>query len=675
MNKLIETLGLTFLFGALVGALEGIGLMHFIGLRFRQPLSEVVDIQWQYGLIGLVFIPIAFGMAKLCRLPHKAGVELASWSFLGFAWVILNWWIQGQVFRNEPITSMRSLGVLLVSGLLVFVLFWVIRKIQGKAALGFLIAALLALPAYAQLSFQRHTPPPTTPASSENMPDITVVVIDTLRADHLGMYGYERPDGERTSPFLDGLAEQGMVFEKAWSQAPWTRPSMAALHSGLFCSGHTVNETLDMLPDDVVTMAEMAHSMGYRTGGFSANANVGVTYGFDQGFEKLWTVGQQRTLTSYSRWGELQHKVINQMLGGFLWDGADYAELVNAKTFEWLDSVASDTRPKFTYVHYIDPHTPYAPPEGGWHFATGPDDLSVLQQYLGKRGNVEEFPFGAFDDPGQDIIDLVIKAYDAEIRYVDGEMENLVAKLKELGQLDDNDWLIITADHGEEFYERGGWGHGHSLFEDQIHVPLIVLGPDMHNGKRQAQEVNLLDVHTTIADVTGFTPRPLSPGVSLRPLGDGEYHEDEERILFSERLQGTRKLYAARKADQKIITRVGDRAAQGEEVEFDELTMWFDLEINPEEHPGFDFRTLIDSPNQGWRELPVFQDPPDELAALMEYARKPEYAQKGAVKSALAQMSAQDLKTMQDLGYLDENLKPIAGGAGHAVTSDNEKND
>lgn len=672
MKKLIDTLGLTFLFGALVGALEGVGLMHFIGLRFGQPVAEVFDIEWQYGLIGLVFLPIAFGMAKLLRLPHKAGVELASWSFLGFAWVILNWWIQGQVFRNESITSMRSLGVLLGSAVLVFVLHWAIRKIQGKAALGALIASLLALPVYAQFTFQRHTAPSTTPASQADLPDITVVVIDTLRADHLGMYGYERSDGEQTSPFMDGLAKQGVIFESAWSQAPWTRPSMAALHSGLFCSGHTVNETLDLLPDEVVTMAEMAHAMGYRTGGFSANANVGVTYGFDQGFEKLWTVGQQRTLASYSRWGELQHKVINQMLGGFLWDGADYAELVNQQTFEWLDSVADDDRPKFTYVHYIDPHTPYEPPEGGWHFATGPDDLTVLQPFLGKRGHVQEFPFGAFDDPGQEIVDLVIKAYDAEIRYVDSEMENLIAKLKDLGQLDANDWLFITSDHGEEFYERGGWGHGHSLFEDQVHVPLIVLGPDMKQNARQAQEVNLIDVHTTIADVTGFNNRPLSPGKSLLPLGDGEYHEDEARILYSERLQGTRKLYAARKNNKKIIARVGDMAAQGKEVEDDELTMWFDLDTNPGEDPGFDFRALIDSPTEVWRELPAFQDPPSDfdLEEILAHARKVDYAKLGAVKSVRAKMSERDKQILIKLGYLDEHGNPIAGGAGHNVTSD-----
>ena len=291
---------------------------------------------------------------------------------------------------------------------------------------------------------------------------------------------------------------------------------------------------------------------------------------------------------------------------------------------------------------------------------------------MSQRGKGFEFPFGAYDDPGKEIVDLVIKAYDAEIRYVDTELKNLIDKLKNLGQLDENDWLFITADHGEEFYERGGWGHGHSLFEDQIHVPLIVLGPDMGKGLRQPQEVNLLDVHTTIGDITGYSPMPASPGASLRPLGDGQRHTEgnQERILYSERLQGTRQLYAVRQGNLKMIERPDDEARAADPDSLDTITMWFDLEANPSEDPGFDFRDLIEGPNSKWRELPPFQDPPDELSGMMVHARGPDMALKGAVEGATARMTPAEIQALIEMGYLTKDGKAIHGGAGFKATSD-----
>ncbi len=666
MKKFRDTIGLTFLLGALIGAIEGFSLLVFGHYGFREPGWGLLDMQFQYGLLALAFLPFAWLIPKLLRLPYKTATDVSSWAFLGFSWIIANWWIHGEFIRGKSIFSPLSLSLVLISVALVFVLHFAIRKIASQSAkslFGALLAALILAPILAQSNHKSQSPPTSVQASNADKPDVTVVVIDTLRADHLGTYGYQRADGEQTSPFIDSLAETGLVFENTWSQASWTRPSMASLHSGLFCSGHAVNESNNILPDDVITMAEMAYQSGYRTGGFSANGQVSITFGFDQGFEQLWTIGVDRTLQSYSRWGELQHFIVNKVMRGNLWDGKDDAALVNAETFEWLDSIADDTRPKFTYVHYIDPHTPYMPPEGKWPFAGEPEDLVPLKEFVGVGRITPEFPFGVFPDPGKDLVDRVIRNYDAEIRYVDGEFGKLVDKLREQGLLDANDWLILTADHGEEFYERGRWGHGHSLFEDQVHVPLIVWGPGVDGGKRQAQEVNLLDVHATLAEIFDYKTERQFPSISLLPLGDGELHEDEEntRFLYSERLQGANHLFAVRKDFQKLIMRPDEFLTDettGERLDF---YMQFDLRENPGEYPGFDFRDLLDGNNELQRQLQIFQVGEDsDLRALMEYVQINRRFI-GAVQGASADLSPETIQLLIELGYMDKDHNFILG--------------
>ncbi|MBC8404714.1 MAG: sulfatase-like hydrolase/transferase, partial [Planctomycetes bacterium] len=240
MKKFRDTIGLTFLLGALIGAIEGFSLLVFGHYGFREPGWGLLDMQFQYGLLALAFLPFAWLIPKLLRLPYKTATDVSSWAFLGFSWIIANWWIHGEFIRGKSIFSPLSLSLVLISVALVFVLHFAIRKIASQSAkslFGALLAALILAPILAQSNHKSQSPPTSVQASNADKPDVTVVVIDTLRADHLGTYGYQRADGEQTSPFIDSLAETGLVFENTWSQASWTRPSMASLHSGLFCSG------------------------------------------------------------------------------------------------------------------------------------------------------------------------------------------------------------------------------------------------------------------------------------------------------------------------------------------------------------------------------------------------------------------------------------------------------
>lgn len=674
MNSLPRTLGLTFLLGALVGLLEGLGVLVFLGLGFGDPGVELVGVAWRSGLMALACLPLAYGVATLLRLPRKTSTDLAAWAALGLAWIIGNWWVQGEVFRRVPIYRPLPLASLLGASAAVFALHFAMRRAAQAAPVGSrnaLIGALILLPLIAQFTLSEETKPNEHSAEAAALPDVTVVVIDTLRADHLGTYGYEREDGEITSPNIDAFAESGIVFENTWSQAPWTRPSMASLHSGLFCSGHTVNQVYDMLPEDATTLAEMANARGYRTAGFSANANVGVTYGFGQGFERLWTVGKPRTLSTFTRWGELSHIVVNKILGGFLYDGDDYAALVNEQTFAWLDDVADDPRPKFTYVHYIDPHTPYLPPEGGFLFDGEIYDVeaAIDDLKLKRTSRVQEYPFEVLPDPGEELIRETIRMYDSEIRYVDQEFEKLLAGLRERGLLDEGDWLILTSDHGEEFYEHGRFGHGQSLFEEQLHVPLIVAGPSVTPGARQEQEVNVLDIHQTVAEIVGFawpedpeapqtaTGHP-SASISLLPLMSGEADPDNKRVLYAERLQDNIELRAARQDFLKIIE-IPD-FENSTETDHNVFQMWFNLQVNPDEATGISVADLA-AMESFPRELRAF-DPSQatrDLGVLLDSGRA--RAMDGGVKGAAANLSADAKRALQEMGYLDEEGNQVHG--------------
>lgn len=674
MNTLTRTLALTFLLGTLVGLLEGLGVLVFLGLGFGDPGLELFGVAWRSGILALLCLPLAFAVASILRLPRKTATDLSAWAALGLAWVIGNWWVQGEVFRRVPIYRPLPLLSLLGSSLAVFVLHAVMRRAAKAAPQGsrnVLLGALILLPLIAQFSLSEATTPNEHSAESESLPDITVVVIDTLRADHLGTYGYQREDGEVTSPNIDAFAQTGIVFENTWSQAPWTRPSMASLHSGLFCSGHTVNQVYDMLPEDATTLAEMANQRGYRTAGFSANANVGVTYGFGQGFEELWTVGKPRTLSTFTRWGELTHIVVNKILGGFLYDGDDHAALVNDKTFAWLDEVADDPRPKFTYVHYIDPHTPYLPPEGGFLFDGEIYDVEAAIDglKLKRTSRVNEYPFEVLPDPSDELIRETIRMYDSEIRYVDQEFEKLLAGLRQRGLLDAGDWLILTSDHGEEFYEHGRFGHGQSLFEEQLHVPLIVVGPGVEAGARQAQEVNMLDIHQTVAEIVGYewpevegapstaTGHP-SASISLLPLLGGAEDLDNKRLLYAERLQDNIELRAARQDFLKIIE-IPD-FENSTEQDHNVFRMWFNLKINPEESIGISVAELAGM-NALPRDLDAF-DPGKASVDLNDLLGKGKgQAMTGGVKSAGAALSPDAIRALQELGYMDENGNPIHG--------------
>lgn len=322
----------------------------------------------------------------------------------------------------------------------------------------------------------------------EPRPNVLIIVIDTLRADHLSGYGHR----QRTSPHLDRLARQGILFTSAISPASWTLPAMAAAFTGRYPgTGGIGHGPRAGVPAGTPTLAGLLGGAGWSTAGFSANALLDTTRGFHRGFDHYF-------LSPYTD---------NQFTAGEL----------NRRALEWIEQ-HSDER-FFCFLQYMDPHNPYdAPP-----FETGFGDPDDPEGW--KRGHVRALIAGEQVVDHPDDLARIERFYDEEIRYTDRHIGRLLARLRRLGLLGQT-LVLVTADHGEELHDRGSWGHGFTLYQELVHVPLILKLPESMAGPPAQVDtpVSLIDIAPTIA---GFAEIPLPadgfPGQDLLRPSDGRF--------------------------------------------------------------------------------------------------------------------------------------------------------
>jgi arylsulfatase A-like enzyme len=351
-----------------------------------------------------------------------------------------------------------------------------------------------------------------------------LILIDTLRADHLGCYGSDLG----LTPVLDGIAARGTLFEYAVAPSSWTRSTVASLFASRYPSAIGVLGREDAIAPGVVTLAEVLRDAGVETLGISTNRNAGRAFGFDQGFDRF----EVPTLTgSYP--GDFEIHV---------------AEGVTQRALTFLDD-RSPHRPFFLFLHYVDPHDPYLP---------HPELLAG------------EEPPGRFDGSRRDLDRLdamppaevtgadrarVRHLYAGEVRYCDLWIGELLRGLEERG-LRDRVLLVVTSDHGEGLWDHGVRGHGRDLYEEQVHVPLILEAPADHDGDRPVRvsaPVSLLDVAPTILAAHGIAPPFEFRGVDLTPLARGERRARRLDYVYTELDLDRRNFEALRHGDQKLI--------------------------------------------------------------------------------------------------------------------------
>lgn len=321
--------------------------------------------------------------------------------------------------------------------------------------------------------------------------NVVLILIDTLRADKL------RPINPKTrvrTPGLDRFAAEATTFLRGHSSENWTKPSVASLFSGLTPWEHTATKGESVLPRSVPFLAEILKSDGFETASFIANGYVSDRFGFGRGWDFYRNYIRENRRSK--------------------------SEFIARDVLSWLDARKESDKPFFLYIHTIDPHVPYRPPE----------DFLGLYGDTNYRGQVnfrtnalflEHVKMGKIKLNARDRAHLEA-LYDGEISYHDVNFATILESLKKRG-LDEDTLIIVTADHGEEFWDHGSVGHGHNVYQELLHIPYFIKHPGIERpGTSLGEAVSLTDLAPTILDALGKTVPDEMSGRSLIPLLRGD---------------------------------------------------------------------------------------------------------------------------------------------------------
>jgi arylsulfatase A-like enzyme len=492
----------------------GIVIYRFISRRYDNQRNKFLAINFS----------IIIAMSGLLIIEMKVNVE-----------------ILGDLFSTKSImwNAMIIAGSIISWVLLYQVIFRVLeirKKLSWKLIGTFLLLIFVVPGIYAYINTQEKEN--IVPKSlKKNFPNIILINIDTLRADHLECYGYERI----TAPNITKLAKEGVLFRNAISQADWTIPSVASLLTSLYPSQHMVDAFGTAVPkyrlhNSLITLAEVLKEKGYITAGFIANPVLTKELGFAQGFNS-YKVVLQKNLFGYLLYPIFYHeeylfhnlgkKIIKWIFNShFSFDKI----IPNTKAlfeivYPWLEEHKNDTF--FLYLHPMDPHDPYNPPKSYEKMYSG--------NYTGRRYTFDDLIKLKKNIP-QDGLQNIIDRYDGEIRFLDDQIGELINKLIKINLLDKT-LLIITSDHGEAFLEHDDVGHGNSLFEYLIRVPLIIRFPKLI--KEPAiinHQVAIIDIMPTILDALDIIIPKQCQGKSFLPLLLQKSKTHKE-FIFSEKVK------------------------------------------------------------------------------------------------------------------------------------------
>jgi arylsulfatase A-like enzyme len=498
-----------------------------------------------YGLSGAaVGLAIGVALRLLTRVGGAVAFAVTGATVLAVLVTIIGRFrvfrdVFNETFDGAPISPLVFQLLSLVGAVVVFALAFLVLRLLARrqelmaspvVVVGALVAALLATGAGMALGGKRTAPHHQVAIGTPPKgPSVILIMVDTLRADHLSCYG-----GANATPAIDGLATDGTRFAHAYSQASWTRPSVATILTSLYPSSHRAIHKSDVLPDAVVTMPEVLQGGGYATVGFANNINVAPLFGFAQGFgeyvflEPEFFFGATESaaqLTIYNQLRLMRERYVSQKK----WVENYYqpADVVTKRGLEWIGAHGKE-RPFFMFLHYMEPHDPY-----------------FIHPYNG-----EAYARVANPNPDPSLADKYRAAYDGAIRFLDGELKHLFDDLKAKGMYDDV-VIVLTADHGEEFHEHGGWWHGTTLYDEQLAVPLIVK-PARGGAKGVVADamVSSVDVAPTIIAAAGLKAPEQMVGKALGLGADAAAPRDHS---FAESELEGNNLQAYRSGGMKII--------------------------------------------------------------------------------------------------------------------------
>src|SRR5262245_26882840 len=426
------------------------------------------------------------------------------------AWYAVERWIQIDSPFYVVTTFARPLG----AGLLVLVGLGLERFARRFAAVPWVLVALATIfGLFAPTLYLAATSPPlppqraALPPARAGAPDVVLVVLDTVRADHMASYGYSRD----TSPTFDALAREGEWFADATTPGTWSLPAHASLFTGRYPTSHGANLMQSILDDRYPTLAEVLAAHGYETFCFTANPWISDALGLTRGF------AVQNLSWKKNRAGLFG----DRLLEGLGLAQADKGGAFVAEDFAaWRRMRPADARPAFTFLNFLEAHVPYhkIPSEYARRFTDLPMaelrriSLNVFGRQLGgPRIDLDE------------VITPVRALYDGGVAYTDELLRRVVEAMRERGTLD-HTILVVLADHGEVLGERSPFfGHGHSAYQSLLHVPLLVrYPPRVAPGTRVETPVSTLGVFAMILDLAEIEPPPTLQAGSLVEDGKGD---------------------------------------------------------------------------------------------------------------------------------------------------------
>lgn len=320
-------------------------------------------------------------------------------------------------------------------------------------------------------------------------PNVLLVITDTTRVDRFGCYGNQRG----LTPYMDDLASQGVRFEQASSHAPWTLPSIASMLTSLHPKQHGAGGRLGSftsLDPGVTTLPAVFGRAGYRTHAIANVAFLSESFGVTRDFDDLDLVAPANNL-------EMRD-----------------AERTTDAALAWIEEAAEGEQPFFLLVHYFDPHAVYAPPQPFRSRFAAPPDQTDESWVFGTRGHMEALRDGSLPVPLLPVLRRASKLYDGEVAYMDAQIGRLLDGLAELG-LGDDTIVALTADHGEEFGDHGGFEHGHTVYDELTHVPLILRYPRALKPGVVSASVGHVDLAPTLCELADVAPPEQFVGQSL----------------------------------------------------------------------------------------------------------------------------------------------------------------
>ncbi len=536
------------IFGALVGAFGGAFSGALLGLAESVLVTTTSAAAEEYWLFlfavlayGLVCALIGLGAAvfwQMIRRGKAGNFEISQFAaglaFLPPALFVTRYHVAKRIFNEQLGFGTASgliahvlilLGVLVAALLIVGLVRFLFRRIGSAGpAVGFAVALGIALVIGAVAGSAGEEAPQRTARGDSSRPNVILIVADTLRADVFTERAEQAPDGG-----FAALRRDGVTFANAQAQASWTRPSVASILTSQYPNSHGAVHKMDFMSNRILTLAESLKEAGYWTAGVTTNINVAPIFNLSQGFGEFSYLEPSFYFGATDSAAKLViYKSLRTLRERFFAERVFYehfyqdADVVNARVREWLGEKPPE--PFFLFLHYMDPHDPYF-------------EIPYNGRGVARVTN---------PSPPSERVDELRALYLQGIRYLDEQLAGLFETLEGAGVYDDS-VIMFTADHGEEFYEHQGWWHGTTLYQEQLHVPLVMkVAGNQGGGTVRSDPARSIDIGPSIAGLTGVRAPSSFQGVDVL---QGIVNEP---LIAEEDLEGNR-LFSIRDGDWKLI--------------------------------------------------------------------------------------------------------------------------